>query len=50
MIDPTLLRSNPDVVRASLIARGDDPAIVDRVLEADQVRRDAISTFETLRA
>ncbi|MEY4396585.1 MAG: hypothetical protein RLZZ40_341, partial [Actinomycetota bacterium] len=40
----------PDVVRASLIARGDDPAIVDRVLEADQVRRDAISTFETLRA
>ena len=50
MIDPTLLRTNPDVVRASLVARGDDPAIVERVLEADATRRDAISTFENLRA
>ena len=50
MIDPTLLRSNPDVVRASLVARGDDPTLVDRVLEADAARRDAIATFESLRA
>lgn len=50
MIDPNLLRSNPEVVRASLVARGDDPSIVDRVLEADAVRREAIATFEGLRA
>ena len=50
MIDPALLRSNPDVVRASLVARGDDPTLVDRVLEADAVRREAIAAFENLRA
>lgn len=50
MIDPGLLRSNPDSIRASLIARGDDPSIVGRVLDADAVRRDAIATFEGLRA
>jgi len=50
MIDPILLRSEPDVVRASLVARGDDPSVVDAALAADQARRDAISTFENLRA
>ena len=50
MIDPTLLRADPDVVRASLIARGDDVSVVDRALAADQARRDAIVHFETLRA
>jgi seryl-tRNA synthetase len=50
MIDPVLLRSEPDVVRASLVARGDDPSVVDAALAADQARRDAISTFENLRA
>jgi seryl-tRNA synthetase len=50
VIDPQILRNSPDVVRASLRARGDDESIVDRVLEADAVRRDAIATFENLRA
>lgn len=50
MIDSTLLRSEPDVVRASLVARGDDPALVDAALAADQTRRDAIAVFENLRA
>ncbi len=50
MIDPTLLRAEPDVVRASLIARGDDVSVVDLALAADQARRDAIVHFETLRA
>lgn len=50
MIDSTLLRADPDVVRASLVARGDDPSIVDAALTADQARRDAISSFEKLRA
>jgi len=50
MIDSTLLRNNPDVVRASLVARGDDPTVVDAAITADQDRRDAIATFEKLRA
>jgi seryl-tRNA synthetase len=50
MIDSTLLRTAPDTVRASLVARGDDPAVVDAAIAADQARRDAISAFEKLRA
>jgi seryl-tRNA synthetase len=50
VIDPQVLRTNPEIVRASLRARGDDETIVDRVLEADATRRDAIATFENLRA
>jgi seryl-tRNA synthetase len=50
MIDPQVLRNNPEIVRASLRARGDDESIVDRVLEADTSRRDAIAAFENLRA
>ena len=50
MIDPQILRNSPDVVRASLRARGDDESVVDRVLEADAARREAIATFENLRA
>jgi seryl-tRNA synthetase len=50
MIDPTLLRAEPDVVRTSLEMRGDDPSIVDSAIAADQVRRDAIAAFENLRA
>lgn len=50
MIDPQILRNDPDAVRASLRARGDDESIVDKVLAADAVRRDAIATFENLRA
>ncbi len=50
MIDPALLRTSPDVVRASLRARGDDESLVDLVLDADAVRREAIAVFENLRA
>jgi seryl-tRNA synthetase len=32
------------------MARGDDVSVVDRALAADQVRRDSIAHFETLRA
>jgi hypothetical protein len=35
MIDSTLLRADPDVVRASLVARGDDPSVGDAALTAD---------------
>ena len=50
MIDPQLLRDDPDLVRRSQAARGNDPATVDAALEADAARRAAIATFEALRA
>jgi seryl-tRNA synthetase len=50
VIDPVLLRENPDVVRASQVARGESPDTVDAALAADQQRRSAIAEFESLRA
>ncbi|KQR11825.1 serine--tRNA ligase [Cellulomonas sp. Leaf334] len=50
MIDLRLLREDPDLVRASQTARGDDPHLVDQVLDADARRRSAVTEFETLRA
>jgi seryl-tRNA synthetase len=50
MIDIKFLRENPDLIRASQIGRGEDPTIVDQVLAADALRRDAIVEFEALRA
>lgn len=50
MIDIKFLRENPDAVRASQKGRGEDPTIVDQVLVADALRRDAIVEFEALRA
>ncbi len=50
MIDLKLLRQDPDVVRTSQVARGDDPGLVDQVLDADARRRAALTDFETLRA
>jgi seryl-tRNA synthetase len=50
VIDPRILRENPDLIRASLRTRGADVALVDTALAADTARRDAISAFEALRA
>jgi len=50
VIDLRVLRDNPDTVRASQRARGDDPALVDEVLDADARRRAAFTDFERLRA
>ena len=50
MIDIKFLRENPDVVRASQKGRGEDVAIVDKVLAIDDIRRAALAEFETLRA
>ncbi len=50
MIDPKVLRENPDVVRASQQARGEDPVLVDALAEADAARRTAISAADNLRA
>ena len=50
MIDLKLLREEPDRVRASQRARGEDPGRVDALLAADTARRSAISTADNLRA
>jgi seryl-tRNA synthetase len=50
MIDLRFLRDNPDVVRASQRARGEDPALVDALLQADSARRAAVAAADALRA
>ncbi|GAA2011500.1 serine--tRNA ligase [Microbacterium ulmi] len=50
MIDPALLRDNPELVRRSQEKRGESPVTVDAALHADRVRRAAITAFEELRA
>jgi seryl-tRNA synthetase len=50
VIDLRLLRENPDAVRASQRARGEDPALVDTLLAADADRRAAVSSADNLRA
>lgn len=50
MIDIKLIRENPELVKSSQRGRGEDESIVDRLLELDSKRRDAISAFEVLRA
>ncbi|MCL8025284.1 serine--tRNA ligase [Nocardioides bruguierae] len=50
MIDPKVLRDDPDRVRASLAKRGLSDEVVDRSLAADSARRAAIAEFESKRA
>jgi seryl-tRNA synthetase len=49
VIDLKLLRDDPDRVRASQQARGEDPALVDVVLDADERRRAAVLRYDTVR-
>ena len=50
MIDLRLLREDPDRVRASQRARGEDVALVDSLLAADERRRSSGTRFDGLRA
>lgn len=50
VIDLKFLRENPDAVRTSQRTRGEDPGLVDALLEADASRRAAILAGDTLRA
>src|SRR5690606_32796240 len=50
VIDPKILREDPDVVRASMRKRGEDPSVVDRLVELDQRRRAAIARADAKRA
>lgn len=50
MIDPRVLRDDPDRVRAAQAKRGLSGDVVDRVLAADTARRAAIAAYEAKRA
>jgi len=49
VIDPRLLRDEPDRVRASQRTRGDDPGLVDVALDAEVRRRAAVTRADALR-
>ncbi|HEY2063418.1 MAG TPA: serine--tRNA ligase [Amycolatopsis sp.] len=50
MIDPRTLREDPEGVRASQRARGEDEGVVDKLLGFDSRRRSAIASADKLRA
>ena len=50
MIDLKFLRDHPETVRASQVTRGEDPALVDQLIAADERRREAIAAADSLRA
>ena len=50
MIDPALLRENPDAIKASQRARGADESLVDAAANADVAWRKVLLEFENLRA
>jgi seryl-tRNA synthetase len=50
VIDPKLIRENPDLVRAALTKRGQSTDLVDQLISADSARRTSIGSFESLRA
>jgi len=49
MIDIKFLRENPDVVRTSQKGRGENVELVDQIIAIDEIKRAAVSEFETLR-
>jgi len=50
VIDPQLLRNDPETIKRSQRARGNDESTVDLAIAADEARRSALGEFETLRA
>jgi len=49
VIDPLILRTDPERIRESQRRRGEDPDLVDRLIEADQRTRDLRQRFDELR-
>lgn len=49
MIDPAILRSDPERIRESQRRRGEDVTLVDRLIDADQEARQARQHFDELR-
>jgi seryl-tRNA synthetase len=49
VIDPVILRNDPDRIRESQRRRGEDESVVDRLIESDKQARDARQHFDELR-
>ncbi len=49
MLDPNLIRSNPEKVKKGIASKGADPTLVDQFLEIDKKRREVIVTVDDLR-
>lgn len=49
MLDPKLIRHQPDAIKDSLIRRGMDPGVIDRLSELDRRRRDLIQQSDQLK-
>ena len=50
MLDIKLIREQPELVKAGIARRGDDPAIVDLILGLDTRRRELLNQVENLKA
>jgi seryl-tRNA synthetase len=50
MLDIVLIREKPQVVKAALLDRNDDPTRVDTILALDEQRREVLQEVEALRA
>ena len=50
MIDPRLLRDDPDALRAAQRRRGEPTELVDDLVAADERRRSSIAAFESVRS
>ncbi len=50
MLDPKLIRENPEVVKAGLTKKGHDAAVVDKILMLDEQVRETQAKIEALRA
>jgi seryl-tRNA synthetase len=50
MLDIKLLREQPDVVRAGILRKGEDPAHVDKAIELDARRRHLVQQGEALKS
>lgn len=50
MLDIKLIREQPDFVKAGVQRRGEDPAIIDRILALDSKRRELLAQVEALKA
>jgi seryl-tRNA synthetase len=49
VIDPRILREDPDAIRAAQRRRGESTELVDQLIRADEQRRSSIATFEAVR-
>ena len=50
MLDIAIIRKEPDLVKGALVKRGDDPAVIDRLLADDERWRGLLTELEQLRS